>query len=88
MHEQHSRSIVKAISYRILSILVDTIFVYAITRKVDMTLGIVVITNTYSTFLYYIHERVWNKLHFGRKIIRNAVSKVSSSKVLKSSNKR
>ena len=67
-HEHRWRSIIKAVSYRILSITVDTIFVYAITRKIDMTLGIVVITNAYSTFLYYIHERAWNKFHWGRSL--------------------
>lgn len=68
-HEKTSRSITKAISYRILSITVDTIFVYALTRKVELTLGIVIITNCYSTFLYYFHERLWNRTHFGRKAI-------------------
>ena len=65
-HENHSRSIIKAISYRIVSITVDSIFVYALTRKIELTLGIVIVTNIYSTFLYYFHERAWNKLHFGK----------------------
>ena len=65
-HEKHSRSVIKAISYRILSISVDTLFVYLITQKIELTLGIVLITNTYSTFLYYMHERIWNRLPFFR----------------------
>ncbi len=65
-HENHARSIAKAISYRILSLTVDTLFIYFITRKVSMTLGIVIVTNAYSTFLYYFHERLWNKSHFKR----------------------
>jgi uncharacterized membrane protein len=70
-HENHGRSVVKAISYRILSITVDTIVVYALTRKIELTAGIVLITNTYSTFLYYFHERIWNKLHFKRDVLKD-----------------
>ncbi len=69
-HDKHSRSIVKAISYRVLSLTVDSIFVYAFTKKIDLTLAIVIVTNTYSTFLYYMHERAWNIIHYGRTIVR------------------
>ncbi len=65
-HEKHSRSIAKAISYRIVSIISDLILVFAITRKVELTLGIVTVSNLVSTVLYYLHERFWNKLHNGR----------------------
>lgn len=68
-HEKHSRSIAKAISYRIVSICVDSIIVYAFTQKIEITLGIVILSNFLSTFIYYFHERVWNKFHFGRKVL-------------------
>ena len=66
-HEQHSRSIVKAISYRIVSIIVDLTLVYLLTRKIELTLGIVILSNTASIFIYYFHERIWNKVHVGRR---------------------
>ena len=69
-HEKHSRSIAKAISYRVVSVMVDTLLVYTITHKIELTLGIVILSNTVSTFLYYFHERVWNKIHYGRRIIK------------------
>jgi adenylylsulfate kinase len=69
-HEKHSRSIAKAISYRIVSILADLALVYALTRKIELTLGIVIVSNTISIFLYYFHERAWNKVHFGRHVIK------------------
>ena len=68
--EKHSRSIAKAISYRIVSIIADTALVYAITQKIELTAGIVILSNTISIFLYYFHERAWNKLHFGRHVIK------------------
>ena len=66
-HEQHSRSIVKAISYRIVSIIVDLTLVYLLTRKIELTLGIVILSNTASIFIYYFHERIRNKVHVGRR---------------------
>jgi len=67
--EKHSRSFAKAISYRLLSISLDFIIVFAFTKKVEVTIWIVVLSNVVSIFMYYFHERMWNKVHFGRKLI-------------------
>jgi uncharacterized membrane protein len=68
-NEKHARSVAKSVSYRIISILADIVIIYFFTHKIQMTLGIVIISNFLSTFLYYFHERIWNKFHFGRKFI-------------------
>jgi adenylylsulfate kinase len=68
--EKHSRSLAKAISYRLLSVSMDLLIVFTITKKAELTLGIVVISNVVSIFLYYFHERIWNKFHFGRKLTK------------------
>jgi uncharacterized membrane protein len=74
-HEKHSRSIAKAISYRIISICVDLTIVYSLAvlfdapHKTQLTLGVVLASNSISIFVYYIHERVWNKFHFGRRVL-------------------
>lgn len=65
--EKHTRSLIKSISYRILSMTADTIAAYALTRSTAMTIGIVILVNTYSTVLYYFHERVWANIHWGRR---------------------
>jgi uncharacterized membrane protein len=39
---------------------------YLITHRVDMTVGLVVGTNLASTLLYYLHERVWSRIKWGR----------------------
>lgn len=66
-HEQHGRSLAKAISYRVVSIIVDLTLVFLITKRVDLTLGVVIVSNTASVFVYYFHERAWNKVHLGRR---------------------
>jgi uncharacterized membrane protein len=65
--ETRLRSIVKSVSYRCLSIAVDTCVAYFITRQLSLSLIIVVVVNTYSTFLYYGHERIWGRVHWGFK---------------------
>lgn len=64
--ENHSRSVTKAISYRILSIFADTIAAYILTKNIATTIGVVALVNTYSTALYYLHERAWANIHWGR----------------------
>jgi len=63
---QNKRSLAKAISFRLLIIISDTIVMYWITRRVDMTAGLVVGTNLVSTLLYYLHERIWSRVRWGR----------------------
>ncbi|MEN9551988.1 MAG: hypothetical protein RI935_365 [Candidatus Parcubacteria bacterium] len=66
-HENHGRSIGKAISYRVVSIIADLALVFILTRKIELTLGIVLLSNTASVFIYYFHERAWNNIHLGRR---------------------
>jgi uncharacterized membrane protein len=65
--EKHKRSGLKALSYRILSISVDSMVAYFFTQNVALSAGIVILVNGYSTILYYAHERVWAHIHWGRK---------------------
>jgi uncharacterized membrane protein len=65
-HERISRSFVKAITYRLAILTSDAIIVLAITHRFDTTIGVVVGTNIASTLMYVIHERVWNKIHWGK----------------------
>ncbi len=65
-HEHHKRSIVKAISFRLLIIIANFIIIMAITRRYDIALGVIVISSISSTVFYYIHERIWNKINWGR----------------------
>lgn len=65
--ELHRRSIIKSISYRLLSMAADTVAAYFFTKNVTETIGIVIIINSYSTLLYYFHERAWAHVHWGRR---------------------
>jgi uncharacterized membrane protein len=64
--EQHKRSIVKAVTFRIVVMVSDFVIIMAITRRYDIALGIIAASNMASTFLYYFHERAWNQVKWGR----------------------
>ena len=59
------RSAVKALSFRTIIIIADTIITWGISHRVDITVGFVVLTNIASTILYYLHERLWSHVHWG-----------------------
>ncbi|MGB9671920.1 MAG: DUF2061 domain-containing protein [Candidatus Bathyarchaeales archaeon] len=65
--EKPIRSLVKAISWRIVATL-TTILLVVLFSKGDWSLGgIVGISElVLKTVVYYFHERVWNMLGFGR----------------------
>jgi len=66
MKENKSRSVGKSISWRILASC-DTILIsYIITGSFTIAATIGSIEVLTKMFLYYFHERAWNKFAFGR----------------------
>jgi len=69
MHKEHRRrSIIKAITYRFISILVDSVIAFAITQSAEKTLLFVAISNAISIVIYFMHERAWNRVPWGRHV--------------------
>ena len=64
--EHPKRSFIKAITWRIIAFLVTIIAVYIYSRDIKESLVIGISANLVKIFLYYAHERVWNKVRFGR----------------------
>ena len=66
VEEKPHRSLVKAISWRVTGTL-DTILIsWLITGQVKWALSIGFVELFTKIFLYYMHERIWNRLDFGR----------------------
>ena len=61
------RSLVKAITYRCAIIVLDFSVIYILTKRVDVSLGFMIISNIYTTGAYFVHERIWNKIKWGIK---------------------
>jgi uncharacterized membrane protein len=65
MRDSKKRSIAKTISYRIICIIMLACVTYLITGDLVEMTYIVVVFQTIQTFVYYLHERVWESVTWG-----------------------
>jgi len=66
MSEKSYRSIVKSVSWRTIGTL-DTILIsLLITGKLDFAIAIGGVEVFTKMGLYYLHERAWNRINFGK----------------------
>lgn len=63
---QARRSLVKSVTFRALILCSDVIVIFLITHRWEQTAGLVIATNLASTTLYFIHERIWSRIQWGR----------------------
>jgi len=63
--ESHYRSIVKAVSYRILGSSTTALIFYVLTGKGSLSVGAGVLDMVLKIGVYFIHERIWNHINFG-----------------------
>ncbi len=64
--ETTRRSVAKALSWRFLATLITTTLVYAITGKGEFAAGIGLADTAIKLFVYFGHERAWNRISYGR----------------------
>jgi uncharacterized membrane protein len=64
--ESHSRSLAKAISYRLLASTCTGLIFFAMTREATLSVGAGAVDIVAKLALYFAHERVWNHISFGR----------------------
>ena len=69
-NENHSRSIVKALSWRFMATFLTILIVYAFTKKIVLSVGIGAVEVFTKMFFYYLHERAWVKVSWGRKHVK------------------
>ena len=64
--ESHYRSIVKAVSYRILGSSTTALIVYTLTGKGSLSVGAGALDMVLKIGAYFVHERIWNHINYGR----------------------
>ncbi|NIM58970.1 MAG: DUF2061 domain-containing protein [Candidatus Aminicenantes bacterium] len=64
--EAHSRTIAKAISWRAIATLTTMIIVFLFTRRIILTLGVGLAEVIAKITFYYLHERIWEKISWGK----------------------
>ena len=64
--ESNTRSIAKAISYRVLGSISTALIVFVFSGNATVSLGVGAVDMIAKIALYYLHERLWNHISFGR----------------------
>lgn len=64
--DTHSRSLAKAFSYRLLGSASTGAMVFFFTGDAKMSIGAGLLDSVVKIVLYFLHERVWNHIPFGR----------------------
>jgi uncharacterized membrane protein len=68
--ETLSRSIVKTVSYRLVILILDFVSIYLFTGQVKVAFGFMIVSNVYTTLGYFFHERIWDKVKWGKEIYK------------------
>ena len=64
--ETHIRSILKAASWRVIATVVTFFTAWFLTGTVDVAIKIGLMDTVIKMGAYYMHERGWNRLDFGK----------------------
>ena len=64
--ESRSRSLIKAVTWRVTALIVTVSVVLIVTKDTDIAVAVGVADALGKIALYYLHERLWNRLGIGR----------------------
>ena len=64
--ESNKRSLAKAVSYRLLGSAVTGLIVFGMTGKLAISASIGLFDMVAKIGVYFLHERLWNHINFGR----------------------
>jgi len=59
------RSVVKAVTYRLLIMCLDFATIYLFTGALAVAFGFMIASNVYTTIAYFAHERLWARIKWG-----------------------
>ena len=68
VHEEHKRSALKAISWRIIATCTTMFLVYVFTGQLEATASVGISDAVLKMMFYFLHERGWNRVTFGRSL--------------------
>ena len=68
--ETLGRSITKTASYRLVILILDFTSIYLFTGQVKVAVGFMLASNIYTTLAYFFHERIWDKIKWGKIILK------------------
>ncbi len=65
--ESRKRSVVKSLIWRVIATTVTILLAYAWFGEWGSSISLGLAANAIKTVLYYLHERLWDRVEFGRK---------------------
>jgi adenylylsulfate kinase len=71
--ETHTRSIAKAVSWRVLGSVATMLLVFVFTRRLQLSLAVGAVEFVSKIGLFWVHERAWDRLRFGKREVAPAV---------------
>ncbi len=66
MTESHTRSVAKGITWRFIASGTTMLVVFIVTGNLELVASVGVVDVTVKILFYYLHERAWGKVHWGR----------------------
>ncbi|MCH8109852.1 MAG: DUF2061 domain-containing protein [Chloroflexi bacterium] len=63
----YARTLLKTLSWRAVATITTMVIVYLYTREMALSLGVGIFEVTSKLALYYFHERIWQKITWGRR---------------------
>lgn len=67
MAESRKRSVIKMLTYRAILTALLAVISWIFTGDIGQTTVITIVFSISATAIYYIHERLWNGIHWGLK---------------------
>ena len=64
--ERRLRTISKTITWRILATITTIVIIYLFEHNIKLSLSLGISLNVVKALIYYVHERVWNRISFGK----------------------
>jgi adenylylsulfate kinase len=71
--ESHTRSVMKALSWRVTGTVATTALVFFFTRRFALSLAVGGLEFASKIVMFWAHERVWDRLRFGKQQVQPAV---------------
>jgi uncharacterized membrane protein len=65
--ESHKRSIMKALSWRLIAAMITALTVFIFTNETALSVEVGIADSAIKIIVYYSHERLWNRARFGRR---------------------
>ena len=66
--ESTKRSLVKTITFRVIVVCFDFVVISQFVEGTEKTLLLTLVSNLIRLVLYFLHERFWNKVKYGKNV--------------------